>query len=68
MQQCRHKERAPGSVGVDNIKVVSAAIDDIRLVRKLIDAVSYLVALPLAGQGAHVDVLARRVADPDFAQ
>ena len=68
MQQRRHEERAFPAVGIDDVEIVRTAEDDLGLGGQVFDPSSYLVALPLARQRAHVDILDARVADADLAE
>ena len=56
------------AVSVDDIKVITAAEDDIGLGRKVVDAVANLITLALARKRAHVDVFERRIADANIAE
>ncbi len=68
VQQCWHEEGAFFRVGVDDLEVVTAAVDDLGLLGEFADAVAHFVALALAGQGAHVDFLVGRITDADLAE
>ena len=63
MQQSRHEERAFAAICIDKFEIVRATKYDLSFSRQVCNAFAYLIALSLAGQRAHVDVLHARVTD-----
>ena len=63
VQQRRHEERAFLRAGTDDFKIVAATEHELSLLRQFAHTVADFIALALACEGAHIDILARRVAD-----
>src|SRR5210317_145768 len=68
MQERGHKESALAGIRIYDVKVVAAAPHDFRLMRQFVNAIADFIPLTLTRKRAHVDILVRRIADPNLAE